>query len=439
MLVQFSVRNYKVFKEEARLTLFASNYDKTTLEADNVVDASKFGLRLLKSAVVYGANASGKTKLIDAAYFMRTLVESSSKESQRGEPIRTEPFRLSTATEGEPSLFEIIFLHKNELFRYGFEVTRQKVESEWLYHRPNTKEVEIFYREGQVFVTHPRLFRKGSLLVKEGMVRPNALMLSVAAQFNDELAERVLDWFQRFRQLSGLSEEAYLGYSMSRIEDERAKTLMLHLMREADIGMEDMEVSKLDAESLPDEFPDELRDLVRKKMKEEGAVFFGDMKTLHAKYDAAGNRVAMEAFTMNDQESSGTRKFFALMGPLLKALEHGEVLMVDELDSKIHPKLVRELAQLFNSAATNPKNAQLIFNTHDTNLLSAGLFRRDQIWFVEKDRYGAATLYSLASFKTSEVRKHDNFEDNYLIGRYGGLPAIGNFEYLPEVEIAGRP
>ena len=193
MLVQFSIRNYKAFKEEAKLTLFASNYDKATLEADNVFEVPKFGLRLLKSAVIYGANASGKTKLVDAANFMRTLIKDSSKESQKGELIATEPFRLSTATEKEPSMLEVIFIHQDEMFRYGFEVTNNEVASEWLYHRPNTKEVEIFYREGQEFTTHPLLFRKGSFFVKEKMVRPNALMLSVAAQFNNKLTERTMN------------------------------------------------------------------------------------------------------------------------------------------------------------------------------------------------------------------------------------------------------
>ncbi len=425
MLVQFSVRNYKIFKEEAKLTMFASNYDKTTLEEDNVFEIPKFGLRLLKSAVVYGANASGKTKLVDAANFMRALIRDSSKESQKGEPIDTEPFRLSTATENGPSMFEVIFIHEDEMFRYGFEATNQEIESEWLYHRPNTKEVEIFYREGQDFNVH-KDFRKGKTLVKEKWVRPNALMLSVAAQHNDELAGKVFDWLKKFRQLSGLSEDGYMGFSMARAQDENMKKQMLSLLKEADIGIEEIEVPNLDATNLPTGLPDVLKELLAKKLK-DGATIFDDMKTFHSKYDTDGKYAGLEEFKMNNQESSGTRKFFALSGPLSKAIDDGEILIVDELDSKLHPNLVCKLVALFNSAETNPKNAQLIFNTHNSNLLSSELFRRDQIWFTEKDRYGAATLYSLASFKTDEVRKTDNFEDNYLSGRYGGIPVLGNF------------
>jgi hypothetical protein len=130
---------------------------------------------------------------------------------------------------------------------------------------------------------------------------------------------------------------------------------------------------------------------------------------------------------MEDEESSGTKKFFALTGPVLDSIENGYVLVIDELDSKLHPNLVCKIVSLFNSKELNPKNAQLIFNTHDTNLLSSGLFRRDQIWFAEKDKYGASKLFSLADFK-SEVRKTENFEDNYIRGKYGAVPFLGEFD-----------
>lgn len=133
-------------------------------------------------------------------------------------------------------------------------------------------------------------------------------------------------------------------------------------------------------------------------------------------------------FSLKDDESSGTRKFFALIGLILKTIDKGSVLFVDELDSKLHPNLVCKIVSFFNSKKLNPNNAQLIFNTHDTNLLSSGLFRRDQIWFTQKDKYGATKLYSLADFKTDEVRKNEAFEDNYIRGKYGAVPFLGDFE-----------
>ena len=181
MILQFSIKNFRIFKDKATLSLIASNYDKDTREYENIAINDIFGLRILKSAVIYGANASGKSKLLDAFAFMRYFVINSSKESQKGENIEVEPFKLSTQTEDEPSEFEIIFVHKNVLYRYGFEATTERIVSEWLYHKPKTKEVELFYREGSIFNTHERSFTKGNTVVKEGLVRDNALLISVAA------------------------------------------------------------------------------------------------------------------------------------------------------------------------------------------------------------------------------------------------------------------
>jgi uncharacterized protein len=430
MLVQISVRNYKVFKEEAKLTLFASNYDKTTREAENVFEVPKFGLRLLKSAVIYGANASGKTKLIDAVHFMKDYIFNSSKESQQGQPIETEPFRLSTITAGKPSMFEIVFMHEDEMYRYGFEVTAKEVVSEWLYHRPNTKEVEIFFRDGQKFNVHARLFKKGNLLVKENMVRSNALMLSVAAQFNDKLAQRVMAWFEKFHQLSGLHESGYMRYSMARIHD--SKNRMITLLKAADVGIEDISIKNMDATKLPTELSEMIKDQIKKRLDEDRAIeLIEGVKTSHIIYDESNQPQGFEEFSLDEEESSGTMKYFALIGPILRALDLGEILVIDEMDSKIHPNLVSKLIGLFHSTSSNPNNAQLIFNTHDTNLLGSDLFRRDQIWFIEKDRFGAASLYTLASFKTDAGgRKTDNFEEKYLQGRYGGVPVLGDFSKI---------
>jgi uncharacterized protein len=428
MLVQVSVRNYKIFKEEVKLTLFASNYDKTTREQENVFEVPKFGLRLLKSAVIYGANASGKTKLIDAVHFMKDFILHSSKESQQGEQIDTEPFRLNTVTAGQPSMFEIVFIHEDEMYRYGFEATSKEVVSEWLYHRPNTKEVEIFFREGQSFTVHERAFKKGNLLVKENMVRKNALMLSVAAQFNDKFAQGVLAWFDKFRQLSGLFEDDLMDETMESIKKPDFKNQVLSMVQLADTSIEDFEVR--DNEELRDleELPKFLSKFFKKAIAETGIFDLFEIRTKHTVYDEKNQKSAVLEFKMGEEESAGTAKFVALSGSVINALNHGETIVMDELDSKIHPNLVEKIVQLFNSNTTNPNNAQLIFNTHDTNLLGSNLFRRDQIWFVEKDRFGAASLYSLASFKTDEGgRKTDNFEENYLQGRYGGVPMLGDF------------
>lgn len=430
MLLQFSIKNFKTFKDRATLSLIASNYDKDSRERENIVHHEAFGLRLLKSAVLYGANASGKSKLVDAFAFMRYFVINSSKESQKGEIIDVEPFRLSTETEHEPSEFEIIFLHQNVLYRYGFEVTSEKIVSEWLYHKPKTKEVELFYREGNTFNTHERSFTKGNMVVREGLVRDNALLVSVAAQFNEITAINVLDWFKRLKTLSGLQEHGYQGFTMAKTEDPEHKAKIMDLLKAADLGIQDIELQKIDVESLPKGMPKELKDRIIREVREEKKEFFSDVLTKHKKYNAQFQPIDNINFSLEDDESSGTRKFFALTGPILDVIENGYTLVVDELDSKLHPNLVCKIVALFNSKEFNQKNAQLIFNTHDTNLLDAGLFRRDQIWFTSKNKYGEAKLYSLADFTSEEVRKTEPFEENYIKGKYGAVPFLGFFDTL---------
>ncbi|MEM6317276.1 MAG: ATP-binding protein [Bacteroidota bacterium] len=432
MLIEFSIENFKCFKDEIKLSLIASNYDKSTRSSENIFEVEKFGLKLLKSAVIYGANASGKTKLIEGLGFMKEFILNSSKESQIDEEIGVSPFLLNSSTSEKPSVFEVIFIHQNEMFRYGFEVDKYYIHSEWLYHRPKTKEIELFYREEQKFEFNQRKFKVRDL-IENDRIRPNALLLSVAASWNDKIAKKILDWLRDFNIISGLREEGYEGYSMARIQrNKKNKADVIKFLKSADLGIENLNIKTLDFDNLPDEFPDALKKLLRKKRKEDGedAEFLSDVVTYHKRYDSNNLFEDLVEFSMDKDESSGTKKYFALSGPILEILAHGEILIVDELANKLHPNLTCKLVEIFNSSERNPNNAQIIFNTHDTNLLSSGLFRRDQIWFAEKDRYGASSLYSLGDFKTDKVRKNENFEKNYINGKYGAIPYLGNFDEL---------
>ena len=429
MLVKFSVTNFKTFRDKAEFSFIASNYDKTR-EDENLTVCETFGFSLLKSAAIYGANASGKSKLMEALSFMRNFILSSSRESQKGEPIHIEPFLLSTETNTKPTEFEIIFLFKKQLFRYGFEVDSEKVVSEWLYNRPLTKEIELFVRDGQHFAVHERKFSKGSRLAKDKMVRENALMLSVAAQFNEEIAGSVIEWFKRFKMISALENEGYKSYSMNSLKDNTKKQKILEMLNKADINISDLILQTVDSSQLPKGLPVELKNILLQKLG-DGKNEIITLNTIHQVYDKENNIVDQVRFNMDDAESSGTNQFFALTGPIIDVIENGYVLAVDELDSKLHPNLVAKIIEIFNSTKLNPKNAQIVFNTHDTNLLSADIFRRDQIWFVEKDRFGRASLFSLSDFK--EVRKEDNFENNYIKGKYGAIPIISDFGNLSSV------
>lgn len=431
MLIQFSVKNFRTFKDKATLSFIASNYDKDTREEENIFQSTIYNLRLLKSCAIYGANASGKSKFIEAIVFMKRFVITSSKESQKGDKIPVEPFKLNSTSEKEPSEFEVIFTHENVMYRYGFEVNNEMVISEWLYSKPKTKEIELFYRDYQNFETHKRSFQKGNTLVKEGLIRDNALLLSVAAQFNEKTSVKIIEWFKNIGTISGVKEEGYEGYTINKAKDANFKNKILELLKAADLGIQDIQVEMLDLDKLPNDMPKELKEfLIKRSEEEEGAEFLSDVLTSHKKYDDNNKLVGKVNLSLDDDESFGTRKFFALTGPVIDSLENGHTLVIDELDSKLHPNLVCKIVSLFNSKENNPKNAQLLFNTHNTNLLSSGLFRRDQIWFTEKNKFGEGKLYSLADFKSDDVRKNDPFEENYIRGKYGAIPYLGYFDNL---------
>jgi AAA15 family ATPase/GTPase len=410
MLIQFSLQNFRTFKEKATLSLIASNYDKETRGNENISDTNKYNLRILKSAVIYGANASGKSKFIEALMFMKSFAVTSSKESQSGEEISVEPFKLSAESENAPSEFEVVFIFKNVMYRYGFEVDRNRIVSEWLFHKPKTKEVELFYRDLQKFDVHPRNFLKGAIAAKEGLVRDNALLLSLAAQLNDTTAINVIQWFSNLNVISGLKENEFRENSIQKVKGVSGKSKLLDFLKMADFGIVDLDLLEVNSGEFREK-PFSAVMIVRNRF---------DNKT----------RKGTKQFLLNLDESEGTKKYFYLLGPVIDALENGSVFAIDELDSKLHPNLVEKIVSLFNSKILNPKNAQLIFNTHDTNLLSSGLFRKDQVWFTEKDKFGEARLYSLADFKADEVRKNEAFEDNYVRGKYGAVPFLGFFDNL---------
>jgi len=419
MLIAFKVSNFKSFKEETIFSLLA-NHDKESLIDSNVFEAP-FNLTLLKSGVIYGGNASGKTKFFEALQFMLQFVSNSSKEGQIDELIGVDPFRLSSTTEKEASVFEIQFIHDGQLFRYGFEADRSSIKEEWLFHRPKTKEVELFYRTEQNFDIHTKF--KVNDLIKNNRVRPNALLLSVAANWNDSIAIQVLEWMRQVNIISGIGNEGYLGFSIAQLNQEENKQNIISFLKSADIGIEDVQLNPLHSTNLPKKVSNKIKDRVLNEEK-EGKEALIDLSTFHKKYNDKNQAVDLTRFSMSTDESYGTQKYFSLSGPILDTLQNGRILFVDELANALHPNLIESLVRLFNSEKHNPKNAQLVFTTHNTNLLSANLFRRDQIWFVDKDRYGASSLFSLADFKSNTVRKTDNFEKNYLKGRYGGLPHI---------------
>lgn len=422
MLIEFSVGNYRSFKEKVTFSMLAANrVAKDKQLDDNNVFAVDDNLKLLKSAAIYGANASGKTNIAKALSFMKWFMINSSKETQSTEEINVERFRLSTETENEPSFFEIIFLLDGQRYRYGFEAAPNQVVSEWLYYVPKLKETKLFERENQK-ISSTKTYKADGIQQK---TRHNALFLSVSAQFNVEIAEKILSFLKNnLKVLSGLKDTS-LSYTVNCLIESEHKNEIIQLIQKLDLGIGELEIKQTEItdDSWPDKMPDELKNLIIKNAGGKAT----SINTVHKKFDRDGNEISTELFNLKKQESEGTQKLFALAGPIVDALKGGKVFIVDELDARLHPLISLAIVELFNSNETNPNNAQLIFMTHDTNLLSNKVFRRDQIWFAEKNRQGATDLYSLAEYK---VRNDASFESDYIKGRYGAIPYIGKLNHL---------
>ena len=430
MLIGFSVGNYKSFKETVTLSMVASSITEEDRELnENNVFPINDKLSLLKSAAIYGANASGKSNLIAAINFMKWFVLNSSKETQVSEAIDIEAFRLSTDTEKEPSFFEIVFLLEGKTFRYGFEVNAQEVVSEWLFQADDSEEKVLFERDFDNFILND--FPEGQGISDK--TRSNALFISVVAQFNGKVSGKILLWFSKTLQLiSGLQDTQYRKETLESFENAGHRHDIIEFLKKLDLGILDIFDSKFHIPPGPAVFS--ISNNTAKYGGSYGSLYPNSetqttvyVHTVHPKYDADGKQTSTVLFDIEKHESEGTNKLFALAGILLDTLRTGKILLIDELDARLHPLITRELICLFNSNETNPHNAQLIFTTHDTNLLSSKTFRKDQIWFTEKDNKGATDLYSLVEYK---VGKDASFERDYIIGKYGAIPFIGNFKEL---------
>ncbi len=430
MLIEFTVGNYRSFKDPVTFSLVATDLvakDKS-LDESNVFQGPG-ELKLLKSAAVYGANGSGKSNLVEALRFMLDFMVDSSRATQSTDEIGVEPFRLSTLTEQQPSSFELVCSVNGVLYRYGFKATRERVVSEWLYNTVK-RESRLFYRE-ESDISVSTVF--GGRAVRK-FTRDNALFLSVAAQFNIPIAELLLLWIRsRVAIISGLDDDLYKAYTIDALLHNRYRQEVLDLIRSLDLNIEGIDVEEIDlkSEMFPEEWPEDLKEATIRFNQGKAGVF----RFLHKKFSEAEAVVdTLEAFDP-EEESEGTRKLFALSGLLIHALKTSTLLVIDEFDARLHPLISRKIIELFNSQSTNPGGAQLVCATHDTNLLSNKLFRRDQIWFTEKTRLGATDLYSLAEYKVgseSKVRNDASFASDYIKGRYGAIPFVSNQSFVLE-------
>ena len=395
MIIQFSFGNVLSFKEPACLSMVATSLKEPKVANNPVTAVGDTGIGLLSSAAVFGANASGKSNIIKAFRFFKDFTVNSFGNAKAGRSAGIENFRLNSESIAEPSSFELIFLCNENRYRYGFEVLNSSVKMEWLYCksvRKRAKEIELLFRDENGTRVHSSYVRMLDIVRKQ-YVRSDTLCLSLAAWLNDPTAVKIMQWMSDTAILSCSDEKSMWDDAMYHFDDSRIRQRIVSFSRFADLGIDS--IKKID----------------------------DHLVSTHIQYDADGKAAKEIIFPFTENESEGTIKYFGLAYPIIHALDTGGRLIIDEFDSKLHPLLTSSIAGLFSSAETNPHHAQLIFTTHDTALLGAKLFRRDQVWFTEKDIYSASSLYSLSEYK---VRSGAAFERDYLSGRYGATPILGD-------------
>lgn len=414
MLIEFRVKNFRSLRDEQVLSLVASK-DKTLQDTHTQATGISAAPAVLRSAVVYGANASGKSSLIKALQYMRGVVTESATAMQPSQTFAVQQFRLDAVSVGQPSEFEVTFLNDGVRYQYGFAMTTQRIVSEHLLVYKSFKPQHWFTRRfdadtsKDIYDFGPGL--KGPKNLWEGATRPNALFLSMAVQLNSESLRPLFDWF--LNHLVIFNEQAQLSPQMSieLLKKADGRKEICNFLSSADISIADIDVEtrKVPGQAIHFDLMAGKTEVRSEEMEEHKVLFHHVTEQGKAVFDIM-------------DESNGTRNLLFLAAPVLNILNKGLTLVIDELDNSLHTLLVRELVRLFHRPEINTGGAQLIFTTHDTSLLDApNLFRRDQVWFVEKDRDQTSTLVSLSEFSP---RKNEALERGYLMGRYGGVPFL---------------
>jgi len=415
MFIEFSAANFLSINDKITLNLLASkdnSLDYHLIKSPVLKEKS-----LLKTSAVYGANASGKSNVLKALYFFKNFILNSHK-MQQGDEINIVPFKLDEKSIDKPSQFEIVFIFNGIRYAYGFSVDYEKVYEEYLYYFPKGRQSLVFEREN----TNEYTFTVDKKEQKELSMRTpqNTLYFSSATRWNYQGTAAPFEWLRNHLKVVTTHEKMSFWRFTAQLASQDGgiiKTINQSLM-EADLGINALKISKEKTSN----------DTARELNGEWQPMFpAGKSLTLHTQHvgiDKEGNEKTL--YFKLEEESDGTQKFFSLLGPFIDVLMNGYVLFIDELEASLHPHLTKFLVNLFHNPAQNKNNAQLIFTTHDTNLLN--LLRRDQVWFTEKNpKTGSTDLYSLLEFSP---RKDQNIEKGYLSGRYGAVPFLGDGKIL---------
>lgn len=413
MLIRFSFKNFKSFKDENVLDMEATSlkeHEYNIVKTENV--------NLLKVAAIYGANASGKTNVLQAFDYMkkRILV---SDDSKKNSPI-DEDNVYSFMINNEPISLEVEILAKNnKIYKYGFDVLKDSIVSEWLYEKRINKFYAVFEREKNNVTMKSNNKISGLVNIDE-----RTLFLNIYSKIDkdNEDFNNVYDWFvnANYLDLGNPRFEDFINnrISLKILSDEKYKKELLRFIKTFDSGIEGIKTT-----------PDSIEEVQNNNRVVK-------LELIHR-----GENNELKALPL-ELESNGTRKMFHLFDFFIDALKNGMVLFIDELDAKLHPLLTRYIINLFHNSETNIGNGQLIYSTHDTVNLNKDTFRRDEIWFTEKNRDGVSEMYTLSDYilddengnnkSSKKVRNDATYNKDYLTGRYGAIPVLEEFEISHE-------
>lgn len=419
MLLRFGVENHLSINDRQELSLIATKLkDQDNGLIDNPSSGDK---KLLPATLIYGANASGKSNVISALQAMRSAVLFSHSKGDPESVIPYEPFALSPNTKSRPTVFDVDFILDNVRYHYGFSTTNKAFTSEWLYSFPEGTRRKLFERNDPKKVSFGGSLR-GQKKVISGLMRSNSLFLSAAAQNDHEELSKISAFFRSIRFSGSISVAGAM--IDDRFSEDELDSRSINFLKKIGTGVVGYRRSEND-------LPEEAKSL-RQALNSVLMPFFNDNEMdviLETEDKSTSIELAHRDVNDNDvffnlnRESAGTRRLLILLNTVFRALDRGSLVFIDELEASLHTQACEAVLSLFSSPTTNPKGAQLIATTHDTNLMVSKLLRRDQIWFTEKDGVGATHLYPLSDIQT---RQSDNIERGYLQGRYGAIPFAGS-------------
>lgn len=389
MLLSFKIKNLLSYKDESQL-LMTSVKSFKELKKDNLFKEREF--EILKTAAIYGSNGGGKSNFILAMGTMKNIIHNSYAESLKKEEDRGAVdfyFKLNNETINAATEFEVVFIKNAFVYRYGFQIKGHDIIKEWLFQK---KEIEtnLFLRELNEFKINSNSFSEGNKY--KNNVNKNILFISYLAQNNTKVASEIFDWFKKLNTVTAIVNTNYEKVTKELLNNDPKFKIWLSY------AVNFLNISNVEIDSQ------------------------NKIITYHNKFDGDNLLVGTVPFELDKNESEGTKKLIYILGAIYDTLLNGKVLFIDELDSKLHPNLSKKLIKFFHEF--NKKKAQFVFTLHDSNLLDKDIFRRDQIWFVDKNKLGSSELYSLSDFDATVVRKTSDYRKKYLDLTFGAANSI---------------